>query len=75
MTPGSFDPVTSREMVGDQRSRSIEAKARADADAGRFDPPAYSENASYWGQAQDEFARRVYIQQHERRTARNLRKG
>lgn len=75
MTPGSFDHATSREMVGDERSRTIEAKARADADAGHFEPPADSASTSYWGQAQDEFARRVYIQQHERRTARNLRKG
>lgn len=74
MTPKSFDPTTSREMVGDDRARVIEAKARADADAGRYEPPEAS-GSTYWARCQDEFATFVYIDQHRRRAARNARKA
>lgn len=49
MTQRSFDPDTSREMVGDERAREIESKARVDADAGEgaYDPPnRYSPTAT-----------------------------
>ena len=61
-------------MVGDERARIIEAKARADADTGTYAPPE-GDSKTYWGQAQDEFARRVYIDQHHKRTERIARKA
>jgi hypothetical protein len=75
MTPRSFDPQTSREMVGDERARTIEAKARQDADSGIYSPPEPSGFVTYWGQAQDEFARAVYAAQWGKRKARNERKA
>lgn len=74
MTPGSFDPTTCREMVGDERARVIEAQARADADANTYAPPTSGEKLSYWAECQLEFQRRVYINQHQRRLERNARK-
>lgn len=74
MTPKSFDPATSREMVGDERVRTIEARARSDADADIFAPPK-PQGTTYWGQCQDEFAHRVYIAQHHKRVARIIRKA
>jgi hypothetical protein len=75
MTPKSFDAETSREMTGDTRARSIEAKARADADAGRFDPPTVGEFKTYWGQCQETFALVVYESQHKKRLERIARKA
>lgn len=75
MTPKSFDAETSREMVGDERARTIETKARADADAGVYDPPAAAEALSFWGQYQEEFARVVYSAQYKKRIDRNARKA
>lgn len=72
MTPNSFDPATSREMTGDDRARTIEAKARADADKGTFDPPAHGDG-SYWAQCQAAFERQVYTAQFHKRTLRNER--
>lgn len=72
MKPGSFDIDTAKELVGDERMRPIEAKARTDADAGRFDPPA-SIAKTYWGGVQDETARRVYISAHHKRMERAQR--
>jgi hypothetical protein len=34
-----FDPVACRSAIGDAQARAVEAKARADAEAGAFDPP------------------------------------
>ena len=74
MTPMSFDPATAREVTGDAQARTIEAKARADADAQTFDPPKITA-ATYWGQVQDQMAAVVYREQYMRRKARNERKG
>jgi hypothetical protein len=50
MKPNSFDPDTCKEVTGDTRTRKIEARARADADMGKFDPPAEVLGGSYWSQ-------------------------
>lgn len=74
MTPGSFDPTTAREMVGDQRAREIEAKARRDADEGVFTPPAPAAAlGTYWAACQETFERVVYAEQHARRLKRLAR--
>lgn len=75
ITPRSFDPKTSREIVGDYRSRQIEEKARSDADTGTFDPPISPGGGSYWSQVQSSFDLAVYRQQYQRRTERNARKS
>lgn len=75
MTPGSFDPATSREVVGDSRARALEAKARGDADNATYDPPEYLSTGSYWAQAQSCFDRTVYHAQYQKRIERNARKA
>jgi hypothetical protein len=77
MIPRSFDAVTAREAVGDERARVIEAKARADADKGRegYKPPVYDESGSYWSACQGEFERAVYRAQFSKRLARNERRA
>ena len=72
MTPGSFDATTAREVVGDSHARVIEAKARADADAGAFDPPARADG-TYMARWQAEMRRAVYLAQYSKRKARNER--
>lgn len=76
MTPLSFDLATAREVTKDARVRSIEAKARLDADAGVFDPPAdWPTVASYWGKVQHSLELIVYAQQYKKRSERNQRKS
>lgn len=75
MKPGSFDFDTSREAIGDSRARTIEAKARADAETGTRMPPERGSAATYWGQVMQEFEAVVYSVTFERRTARIARKG
>lgn len=72
MTPGSFDPVTARAVVGDEEARAIEAKARADANAGAYSPPPVS-GATYWAKVQAEMRVVVYREQFKKRTDRNQR--
>ena len=74
MTPGSFDPATAREITGDELARTIEAKARQDADAENFDPPAV-DGATYWDKAQKEMRVVIYREQYTKRLARNARKA
>lgn len=71
MTPGSFDIDTAREFVGDDRMRSIESKARldADADADQYSPPQ-PQGKTYWDGVQDEMDRRVYLFAHHKRKDR-----
>lgn len=73
MKPGSFDPATCRELVGDERARSIEAKARADADAGILQGP--SSGGSYWDEVKHWAEYTTYLTQHKKRTERNARKA
>jgi hypothetical protein len=75
MTPNSFDVSTSKEITGDARCRSIESKARLDADAGNYDPPKISNSSSYWAKAQEDFEVIVYFSQYQKRLDRNLRKA
>jgi len=74
MTPGSFDPTTAREIAGDELARTIEAKARQDADAENFDPPTV-DGATYWDKAQKEMRVVIYREQYTKRLARNARKA
>lgn len=74
MTPLSFDPLTAREVTGDAQARTIEAKARADADARVIDPPAVAGD-TYWDQVQAQMQAIVYAEQHRKRTERLARKG
>lgn len=74
MTPLSFDATTARKVTGDEESRAIEAKARADADAQTFDAPKI-EGATYWGQVQAQMRAVVYRDQYTKRVARNERKN
>ena len=74
MTPGSFDHITAREVIGDDLARSIEAKARTDADSGTFDPPAVRGAGTYWGKVQHEMEFIAYREQYGKRLARNARK-
>ena len=74
MTPGSFDPTTAREITGDELARTIEAKARKDADAENFDPPAV-DGATYWDKVQKEMRVVIYREQYTKRLARNSRKA
>jgi hypothetical protein len=78
MKPQSFDPATSREMVGDDRARVIERLAREHADIGEdaYAPPrGTAAPSSPWAAYQEEFEAVVYREQFGRRLARNARKG
>ena len=73
MIPNSFDIDTAKEVVGDSRMRTIEAKARADADSGQCEPPQQGPG-SYWSQVSAEMDYRVYINAHNKRMERIDRK-
>lgn len=70
---GSFDPTTAREITGDAFSRTIETKARQDADVGNFDPPSVY-GSTYWENVQNEMRVVIYREQYTKRIARNARK-
>lgn len=69
MTPGKFDIATAREYIGDDVARTIEAAARADAEADRFAPPP-GPLSTYSDGVLTEMMRVVYAEQHRKRTAR-----
>jgi len=73
MIPGSFDHTTAREIIGDGFARTIEEKARKDADAENFDPPIV-DGKTYWENVTKEMRVIVYREQYKKRIARNLRK-
>ena len=73
MIPGGFDPITAREIIGDELARTIETKARQDADTENFDPPAI-DGSTYWGNVQKEMRVVIYREQYARRITRNIRK-
>lgn len=75
MTPLSFDAVTARTIVTDHLARPLEAKAKADADAGVFDPPARYDHSTYWGGVEDSMRWVLYRDTHAKRLARNVRKA
>jgi hypothetical protein len=70
ITPKSFDIDTAKEMLGDARMRVVEAKARADADAGISDSPKRDNNASYWDRVMCDMEFVVYTTTHHKRLER-----
>ena len=69
MTPQSFDIDTCKEVVGDARMRTIEAKARQDADNGVMDAPKEAKG-TYWDKAYSYMEYIVYITAHHKRLER-----
>jgi hypothetical protein len=69
MTPKSFDIDTAKEIVGDARMRTIEAKARQDADNNIMDKPVIAEG-NYWDGVQSSMEYVVYITAHHKRMER-----
>ena len=69
MTPKSFDIDTCKEVVGDARTRTIEAKARQDAESGVMDKPARAEG-TYWDVIRSDMEYVVYITAHHKRLER-----
>jgi hypothetical protein len=72
MTPKSFDIDTAKEIVGDERMRVIEAKARQDADNGIMDKPVRAVG-SYWDGVSSDMEYVVYITAHHKRMERVAR--
>jgi hypothetical protein len=72
MTPKSFDIETAKEIVGDERMRIIEAKARQDADNGVMDKPARAEG-TYWDGIRSDMEYIVYTTTHHKRMERVAR--
>lgn len=75
MTPGSFDIDTAKEMLGNERMRSVETKARTDADGGTdaYAPPKCAGSDPYWIQVQTSMARVVYLNAFKKRIDRAAR--
>jgi hypothetical protein len=69
MTPGSFDPATARQYLGDAVTRAIEEKARRDAELGEFVLPPF-DGVTYAEAVRADMARAVYSEQYRRRRAR-----
>jgi hypothetical protein len=72
MTPKSFDIDTAKEIIGDERMRVIEAKARQDADNGIMDKPVRAVG-SYWDVVSSDMEYVVYITAHHKRMERVAR--
>ena len=71
MTPKSFDIDTCKEVVGDERMRVIEAKARQDADNGiteKFQPAE-----GYWEKVKSIMEYVIYTTAHKKRMERVAR--
>jgi hypothetical protein len=69
MKPGSFDPATAREFVGDEHARRIESAARSDAETGRFTPPSLL-ITTYADGVLVQQMRVIYAEQYRKRRAR-----
>jgi len=72
MTPISFDIDTCKEVVGDDRMRVIEAKARQDADNGvtqKFQPA----KEAYWDKVRSIMEYVIYMTAHKKRMERVAR--
>jgi hypothetical protein len=67
--PNSFDIETAKEIVGDSRLRTIEAKARQDADSGISAPPSRAQG-TYWDGVRSDMEYIVYITAHHKRMER-----
>jgi len=72
MTPKSFDIDTAKEIIGDERMRVLEAKARQDADNGIMDKPLRAVG-SYWDGVSSDMEYVVYITAHHKRMERVAR--
>ncbi len=72
MIPKSFDIDTCKEVIGDERMRTIEAKARQDADNGVMDKPARAAG-NYWDGIRSDMEYIVYITAHHKRLERQQR--
>ena len=70
MKPRTFDEATCRELVGDERLRSLSAQGRAAADNGTGPPKRAPAQGSYWCQVQDEAEYRVKLEAYTKRVAR-----
>jgi len=71
MTPKSFDIDTCKEVIGDERMRTIEAKARQDADNGimeKFQPAE-----GYWASVCSFMEYVIYKTAHKKRMERVAR--
>ena len=71
MTPKSFDIDTCKEVIGDERMRAIEAKARQDADNGileKFQPAE-----AYWDKVRSIMEYVIYTTAHKKRIERVAR--
>ena len=69
MTPKSFEIATCKEVVGDARMRTIEAKARQDADNGVVDAPKEAKG-TYWDVVRSDMEYVVYVTAHHKRMER-----
>lgn len=72
MTPKSFDIDTCKEFIGDAGTRTIEAKARKDAEAGVYEPPAEG-TGSHMSKVRSEMEYRIYVYAHHKRLERLAR--
>ena len=71
MTPKSFDIDTAKEIIGDDRMRVIESKARQDADNGileKFQPAE-----AYWDMVRSVMEYVIYTTAHKKRIERVAR--
>jgi hypothetical protein len=73
MTPKSFDIDTAKEIVGDERMRVIEAKARQDADSGITEKPPKAKKGTYWDVIRSDMEYVIYITAHKKRMERVAR--
>ncbi len=67
-----YDIEECKRVIGDARTRAIEAKAREDADADvqRFAPPELTESEGYWNKVIEDMCRAIYITAHGKRLER-----
>ena len=71
--PWSFDIDTSKEVVGDERVRLLEQKARIDAEKSEYLPPAARIFKTYWDECWHEFELSVYTHAYQKRLFRLAR--
>jgi len=71
VTPKSFDIDTCKEVVGDERMRVIEAKARQDADSGVMEKFQLAE--AYWDKVKSIMEYVIYTTAHKKRMERVAR--
>lgn len=74
MIPKSFDLDTCKEVVGDDRLRFVEGKARKDAERGIYEPLPHT-FVTYWGQVREDMEDIVYTAAYQKRLARLARQA